>query len=108
MSLIAAPENFGIRRHTVPAYVPAVATDVTTSDCFVEEITLSNVSATAVRVTIQDRQGTPIPLIKDLELDGSTSSKAIAVLRFDGRYCPGGVNWSASAANAVVGYLRVR
>lgn len=102
MALVNAPENFGLRRHLEPDFVPSSATDVVGADCYVEEIVLTGV--TSATVTIWDKQATPKLLASAVSVDAGD----VLVMRFDGRYCPGGVRWQASAANACVGYMRIR
>jgi hypothetical protein len=87
-----------------PAPVPATLTDVFTTTTFVEEVTLSNTTTSAVTVTIQDRNSPARAFFKDLTISGN--STYVVALR--GRKFPGGVAWSASTAGAVVGYVQGR
>jgi uncharacterized lipoprotein YbaY len=95
--------SFG-EHETVPVMVPAVAEDVFASDTWLREITLTNKSAAAVTVTIADKQDTPREVVAELSIE----PHATAVIEFVSRYCPGGVTWVASAADAVIGYMRGR
>ncbi len=105
MSLVAAPPAYlNEKKHLEPDLVPNSLTDVYPGNCYIEEMTFSTAGATSATVTVQDKQGTPRVVVKDLAVDPG----APVVVRFDGRYCPGGVSWQASVAGAVVGYIRIR
>lgn len=104
MALTNAPENFLPRQHTTPDFVPDSDTDVIGQDCYLEELTFTNAGVATATVTVLDKQTTPMPVVKDLDIDPG----APVVIRFDGRWCPGGVSWSASVADTIVGYMRVR
>ena len=91
-------------QETVPALIPATPESLWTADVWIEEITLTNASAAPVSVTIQDRQATPRAVLHEVPLDPG----ATYVIRFVARYCPNGVQWVASTANTVVGYVRVK
>ncbi len=87
-----------------PALIPAVAADLLAESCWLEEVVLSNVTGAAVTVTIKDKQSTPRSLCEAL----SVAANSVTILRFAGRYCPGGLNWVAGSANAIVGSVRGR
>ena len=88
---------------TVPHLIPSVAEDVWVGDAHVTEIHLVNGTSTSVTVTINDKQTTPMPIIPTAVVVPANSD---LVWEFTGRYCKGGINWVASAANAVTGYVR--
>lgn len=85
-----------------PMLVPDVEEDVFSKSVYLTEITLTNVTAGAVVVTVKDKQGTPRNVLGPLTIAANTTY----VIRFDARNCPGGVRWSADTASAVVGYMR--
>ena len=91
-------------RHFDPKYIPSSLEEVFGSEVYLHEITLTNSTTSAVLVTIQDKQATPLPVLKDV----SVPAKGVYVVRFEGRYCPGGLSWQADQASAVVGYIRGR
>lgn len=86
-----------------PKYVPAAGEDVCAIDAHVLEIHLINGSGSSVTVTINDKQGTPMPIIPPAL---TITAGADQVWEFTGRFAPGGIHWSCSADNAVTGYIR--
>jgi hypothetical protein len=95
------PGNVNIQE-TTPGLIPAVDTDVYAKNIWLSEITLTNTSAGAVTVTVQDKQATPRAVLSAVSVAAHTTY----VIQFSARYCPNGVSWSASSGTAVVGYLR--
>jgi len=91
-------------KQTVPALIPAVAENVFSSDVYLEEITLTNESNSAVTVTVADKQTAPRAVLKDVSLGAKTAY----VARFTARFCPNGITWVASDGTAVTGYVRGR
>ncbi|HLJ13438.1 MAG TPA: hypothetical protein VKV15_03005 [Bryobacteraceae bacterium] len=89
---------------TDPAPIPASLSAVFTFTLYVEEITLTNKTAMEVTVTIQDRQ-TPA---RDFMRDVPIAPNDVLVIRMNGRKFPGGLSWSASTADAVIGYVQGR
>lgn len=89
---------------TDPSPIPATLTTVFDFTFYADEITLTNKSAGSVTVTIQDRQSTPREFMKDVPIPAS----ALYVVSLHGRKFPGGLSWSASSANAVIGYVQGR
>jgi len=85
----------------VPETIPTGGEDVFTADFYITEITFTNTTASPIAVTVSDKQGTPLALFSAL----SVPANSILAYRFDGRWMPGGVHWSAASAG-VVGYLR--
>jgi hypothetical protein len=87
-----------------PQSVPTVAADVFVGDCHILEIHLINTTSGAVTATINDKQGSPQPVIPPtVSIPGNSDM----IWEFTGRYAPGGVNWVASGAG-IVGYVRGR
>lgn len=97
-----APPTFASSFELLPAFIPATATDVHLSSFHITEITLSNVTAAPVTVTITDKQSTPVALYSAV----SVPANSVVAQRFEGRWMPGGVTWSAGSASAVVGSMR--
>lgn len=89
----------------VPMAVPTSAmTDVVTSDVRLAEITLTNTTAGALTVTVQDKQGSPLAFLSAVSIAANTTY----VVETPGlRYMPGGVSWQASGAG-IVGYMSWR
>lgn len=91
--------------HIAPKLIPDASEVVFVSDVMVTMIHLSNKSAAAVTVQILDRQSTALDVVPTVTLDAYSDDLRVFP---GGRYCPGGVTWVASAADAVVGYIRGR
>ncbi len=86
---------------TTPTLIPATPTAVWSFTVYVEELTLTNKTATAVTCTIQDRQSTPRELFR-----GTIAAGTLYIMAFNGRRMPGGFTWSCSDGAAVVGYIQ--
>jgi hypothetical protein len=97
------PLNFSKHEQTTPAFVPNTITDVWTQDVYLEVVTLSNESASAVTCTIQDKQATPRAYFKTVSLAANSTYNDAHV---PSRWFPSGLSWSCSAPSAVTGYLR--
>lgn len=93
----SAPEQ-----EILPQLVPSSATDVITQDIHVTEMIFSNVTINPVTVTVQDRQATPMILLPAVSVPANSTMG----IPLRGRWMPGGLTWSASAANAIVGSIR--
>lgn len=100
-AVISRPEGHSTSWQTLPAYVPNSPADVVAQSVYVEEITLTNASDSSVSVTVNDKQSSPLPYLSAVAIAARTTY----VIDSKGRYFPGGVSWSATAANAVVGYV---
>jgi len=78
--------------------VPNVAADLTTTDSVIFQISLANISAGAVTLTIKDRAGSPKSLMEAVSIAANTTY----VIAFpEGVWMTGGINWVASAANSL-------
>lgn len=78
--------------------VPAVATDLTTTDSVIYQIVIANKTAAAVTFTVLDKAATPKSLLSAVSIGANTTT----VVTFpDGVWMTGGINWSASAANSL-------
>lgn len=53
-----------------PRLIPNVAVEETTRTCWIQEMHITNKTGTSAAVTVADRQGTPIPLLQDVTIDG--------------------------------------
>lgn len=84
----------------VPVAVPTVAEDVVAESVYLEYAHFSNPAASSITITIMDKQGTPLEVFR-VEVSGN----APVSWEPKRRYCPGGINWVASASG-VVGYLQ--
>jgi len=88
-----------------PSKIPATAADVFTETVHVTLITLNNIGAATATVTVADKQSTALAMLTAIEVDVGTPQ----IWRCpEGRKCPGGVTWVASAADTVVGYIRAK
>lgn len=93
---------------TRPAFVPATATDVVARDVNVMRINLSNTTGSAVTVTITDKStncgGSACQIWPAITISANT----VYMVDVGGEQFVGGIRWSASASNAVVGSIRYR
>jgi hypothetical protein len=91
--------------HIRPSLIPNASEDVFTTDIRLTEIHVINISDSPVKVTIYDKQDTPLPVIPP---EFTVDPKGEETWEFSGRYCPGGVTWVASVPDVIVGYMRGR
>jgi hypothetical protein len=89
-------------REIFPQFIPSSLTDLTANDIHLTEVVVSNVTASPVTFTIQDKQATPTALFASV----SVPANSVYSVRFRGRWCPGGLSWSASAGNALIAAVR--
>lgn len=75
--------------------VPTSATDLTTTDTWINQIILVNTTAGALTVTINDKQGSPLALVPTVSLAANTLY--ITVFPFAVKMTSG-ISWSASGA----------
>lgn len=101
MAVTFKPVLRGCGWQTTPEFIPNAASDVVAVDVYVDEITLTNVSSDVVTVTITDKQSTPAAYLSAV----SIAAHGVYVVTTKSRWFPGGINWVASAANAVIGYV---
>jgi hypothetical protein len=97
----AAPTNFKEFFEITPQLVPTVAADVVAQDVWLDQLNFTNTTASAITVTVEDKQGTPRAALSAFVVPGNDS----VVIAFNRRWMPGGIRWSASATN-LVGYAR--
>ncbi len=82
-------------------FVPNSLTTITTGDAYVFHISLSNTTGTATTCTIQDLQATPRAYFPTVSIAANT----VYDDNPNGRYFQGGITWSCTAANAVIGEI---
>lgn len=78
--------------------VPSATTQVTAVDTFVTDIWLTNRTATAITITIEDKQGTPYELFEVVSIGANTFEYAHFVTPFK---FTGGIDHSASVATGL-------
>ena len=77
------------------AAVPAVATDLTTTDTRIWQITVANTTAGALTFTLKDRQATPRYICAAVSIAANTTY----ILAWpEGQFGSSGLNWSGSGA----------
>lgn len=92
---------FAIDTH--PAYIPNTATVVTSHDALIYRLTLSNVTAGAVTVTISDRSANCNSAACQIWSAVSIAANTVYTVEFGGIFMESGFTWTASAANSVIG-----
>lgn len=102
--MAAARTNFNEYYEVTPQYVPSSSADVVAEDVWIEELHLVNNTSTSRTVTITDKQGTPVPLLKDITIDPGVEFHR----RYGALYMPGGIAWQASAGSAIAARIRYK
>jgi hypothetical protein len=97
--------NYTYKYHVTPVLLPLSPTDVVAQDVYVEEIDLVYPTTNTGNsvVTIQDKQGSPLPIWQGTLTPGTNVSFPYPSTRFS----PGGITWSATATG-VTGYISFR
>lgn len=86
-----------------PVAVPhSAAEDPVAEDVFLEYALFNATVGNNAVVTLTDKQEIPVEIFRV-----DVTDRAPVQVPFDGRRCPGGITWQASAAG-VIGYLRWR
>lgn len=98
---------FPTTEDVTPAAIPNAATDVIAQDVWLVLIVLTNIGAATATVTISDKQTTPVPIVKDFEVDPGVPV-VIAFPANDPAYMKGGIRWVASAADTVAARMRFK
>lgn len=83
--------------HTVSetiAAVPSSATDLTTTDTRLWQISVANTTAGALTFVVLDKQTTPRTVIPTVSIAANT---AYIISWPEGVFCSSGINWAASA-----------
>jgi len=96
-----AQTSFSQFKENLPCFVPTVAEDIETQDCWVESISLSHVSTGAVTVTISDKQGTAVKHVNVVMSDGDLINNVYA-----NRLFYGGITVVADVASKVTMHVR--
>jgi hypothetical protein len=98
---------FNTVEEVTPGVVPNADTDVIAQDAWICSITLTNIGAVTATITITDKQGTPVPVIKDFPVDPGVP--AIFGWPQEGAaYMKGGIKWVTSAADTIVARMRFK
>lgn len=112
MKLIAAFLLFAVCLPAVvstPGYVPNSDTAITTSGATLLGLHLNNKSASPVECVIKDRStncgGGACSLFGPATLGASGSAGSVVSWAFNSMPAPNGIQWSCSAASAVVGSI---
>ena len=79
-----------------PQAIPATLTTVVTGDVHLTNLVIIVVSGTPT-VTVQDKQGTPIPLLSAITTTNGTTYYLPASMQY---FCPGGFSIQASGSGA--------
>lgn len=80
--------------------VPNSLTVIETETCWIEEILFCGIAGADCTITVQDRQGTPIPLFKDETLSQSGTTKSTLGIIAKRVRMTNGFAVQCSAANA--------
>jgi hypothetical protein len=75
--------------------VPTSAADLTATDTYIQSLVIANVGATALTITIKDRQGTPRNLLAAVSIAGN---QTVTLTFEEPEKMKGGINWVASGA----------
>lgn len=111
LSLVAAPtlKRAGFNQLSewdfAPALIPSSPENVViqSSGVYIDTIVIVNPTASAVTVTISDKQTVPLEII-----DVSIAANTTYVIKMWGYWAPGGISWVAGTDNVLVGYIRMR
>jgi len=78
--------------------VPNSATDLTTKDTWLYQLSVANKSAGAVTLQVLDKASTPRNVVPTINLDANS----LAIMSWpEGVKCAGGVRWVASVSGAL-------
>jgi hypothetical protein len=96
----------GVAWHQRLTFVPNSTTVVTNQDSLIGHLHLTNSGSTTAHIVLTDNStncnGAGCQFWPTISIAPNTSYD----VDFGGMLCTGGIKWSASAANAVVGYIR--
>lgn len=82
--------------------IPTSAADLSTTDTFLFQLSVTNGSGGALTITLKDIQGTPIEAMKAT----SIASGATPIYSWpEGLFFKGGLNWIASGAGLTAGIV---
>lgn len=95
---------FGTFYEVGPSVVPATGTDLFTADIWLESMSLTNYTASAVTCTVSDKQSTPLHFLYLADI----SPYSTWVIDAKDRKFPSGLTWSCGTADSVVGYMRAK
>lgn len=94
--------------YEVAQFLPSSSTDLVTEDVWIEELHLVNNTSTSRTVTVTDRQGTALPLLKDVTIDPGVEFYRKYGDERGGLKMTSGIAWSASAADAIAARIRYK
>lgn len=78
--------------------VPSVATDLTSTDTYVYQLMITNITGSAATITILDKAATPRYLLPKTSIAANTTY----VIAFpEGQKMKGGITWSTGTASAL-------
>lgn len=106
MPVVESRAQFAQVYEELGSIVPNSLTVVETDTCWIEEILFCGIGTTDATVTVQDRQGSPVPLFKDETLSQSGTTKSTLGIVGKRIRMTNGFTVQASAANAMT--YRVR
>ena len=93
-----AKTQFSSETEITPIFMPqASMTDVIDHTVWIKEIHVANKHTGDVTVTVQDKQGTPIPILSSSILGAGDAVHG----KYDGLKMVGGFSWQASVADVI-------
>lgn len=78
--------------------VPDSATDLTTTDTWIFQLTITNVTGTAATITLTDKNTSPLDLMKTVSIPANT---IVVVAWPEGQLMKGGINWVSGTTSAL-------
>jgi len=85
--------------------VPSVTTDLSTTDTWVFQIMVTNVTSSAATITVQDKAATPRYLLPTVSIAGNTTY----VIGFpEGVKMKSGITWSTGTASALQASIKAK
>ncbi len=106
MSIVETRAQFSQAYEELGRIVPNTLTVIESETCWIEEILFCGIGTSDVTITVQDNQGSPIPLYKDETLTQSGTTKSTLGITAKRIRMTNGFSVQASAANACT--MRVR
>lgn len=82
--------------------IPNSAADLSTTDTFLFQLSVTNGTGGALTITVADKQGTPVEALKAT----SIAAGATTILSWpEGLFLKGGLNWVASSTGLTAGVV---
>jgi hypothetical protein len=85
-------------------FIPATPTTIINQNIWLTSLTLTNTTTTDVQCSIDDLQGSPIPLIPNT-VNGAIPSGSVYAFSFDKTKMTGGVRWSCATGGVIAARL---